>query len=84
MLTARVVNRAATFVFMIDERFFGVVTAYVPGSAAAQYSFTSSLPVQVLKSLAPTLQSLVNTPQTPTVEARTSEPVSRSTLPGRQ
>jgi membrane peptidoglycan carboxypeptidase len=84
MLTARVVNRAATFVFMIDERFFGVVTAYVPGSEAAHYSFTSSLPVQVLKSLAPTLQALVNAPQTPTVEARTSAPVSRSTLPGRR
>jgi membrane peptidoglycan carboxypeptidase len=84
LLTSRVVNRAATFVFMIDERFFGVITAYVPGSEAAQYSFTSSLPVQVLKNLAPTLQSLVNTPQTPTVEAKTSSSVSRSTLPGRR
>jgi membrane peptidoglycan carboxypeptidase len=83
LLTARVINRTATFVFMIDERFFGVVTAYVPGSEAAQYGFTSSLPVQVLKNLAPTLQSLVNTPQTPTVEASTSGPVSRRILPGR-
>jgi membrane peptidoglycan carboxypeptidase len=58
LITSRVVNRAATFVFMIDERFFGTITAYVPGAEAARYRFTSALPVQVLKFLAPQLQPL--------------------------
>jgi cell division protein FtsI/penicillin-binding protein 2 len=69
LLTSRVVNRAATFVFMLDDRFFGTVTAYVPGSEAAQYSFTSALPVQVLKSLALTLQPLLNGPVGTSIEA---------------
>jgi hypothetical protein len=50
-----VVSRAATFVFFLGDRFFGVVTAYVTGPEAARYQFTSALPVQVLKSLAPIL-----------------------------
>jgi membrane peptidoglycan carboxypeptidase len=52
---SRVVSRAATFVFFLGDRFFGVVTAYVTGPEAARYNFTSALPVQVLKSLAPIL-----------------------------
>jgi membrane peptidoglycan carboxypeptidase len=52
---SRVVSRAATFVFFLGDRFFGVVTAYVTGPEAARYHFTSALPVQVLKSLAPIL-----------------------------
>ena len=52
---SRVVSRAATFVFFLGDRFFGVVTAYVTGPEAARYQFTSALPVQVLKSLAPIL-----------------------------
>jgi membrane peptidoglycan carboxypeptidase len=55
LVGSRVVSRAATFVFFLGERFFGVVTAYVTGPEAARYHFTSALPVQVLKSLAPTL-----------------------------
>jgi membrane peptidoglycan carboxypeptidase len=51
----RVVSRAATFVFFLGDRFFGVVTAYVTGPEAARYHFTSALPVQVLKGLAPSL-----------------------------
>ena len=52
---SRVVSRAATFVFFLGDRFFGVVTAYVTGPEAGRYEFTSALPVQVLKSLAPIL-----------------------------
>jgi len=52
---SRVVSRAATFVFFLGDRFFGVVTTYVTGPEAARYQFTSALPVQVLKSLAPIL-----------------------------
>jgi hypothetical protein len=47
-LGARAVSRAGTFVFMIDNRFFGTLTAYVIGPESAQYRFTSALPVQIL------------------------------------
>ncbi len=56
---SRVVNRTATFVFMIGDRFYGTVTAFVPGRQAAAYRFTSALPVEVLKRLAPTLVPLL-------------------------
>jgi hypothetical protein len=59
LIESRVVNRAATFVFMIDGRFFGNVTAFVPGADAAQYHFTSSLPVRVLGLLLPELEPLL-------------------------
>ena len=59
LVSSRVVNRSATFMFHIDERFFGTVIAYVPGPQAAAYDFTSGLPVQLLKLLAPTLLPLI-------------------------
>jgi membrane peptidoglycan carboxypeptidase len=55
LVSSRAVSRAATFVFMIGERYFGTVTAYVMGEKADEYAFTSSLPVQVLKVLSPLL-----------------------------
>ncbi|MDO8456460.1 MAG: transglycosylase domain-containing protein [Burkholderiaceae bacterium] len=60
LIASRVVNRSATFVFNIDERFFGTIIAYVPGAQAAAYDFTSGLPVQLLKVLAPKLMPLIN------------------------
>lgn len=60
LIESRVMNRAATFVFFLGERFFGTVTAYVAGPDAARYSFTSALPVQLLKTLAPTLMPLMD------------------------
>jgi len=59
LIESRVINRAAVFVFFIGDRFFGTITAYVPGAAAAGYGFTSSLPVQVLKMMAPTLKPMI-------------------------
>ncbi|MFA5082732.1 MAG: transglycosylase domain-containing protein [Hydrogenophilaceae bacterium] len=59
VLESRVVNRVATFAFFIGRHFYGVVTAYVPGAQAANYKFTSALPVQLLKSMAPILRPLV-------------------------
>ncbi len=53
----RPVNRTATFVFYVGDRYFGVVTAYVPGPAAGEYHFTSSLPVSVLKLAAPLIRA---------------------------
>ncbi|HEY3168834.1 MAG TPA: glycosyl transferase family 51, partial [Candidatus Binatia bacterium] len=55
IITSRATNRTATFVFYIGERYFGVITAYVQGREADNYHFTSSLPVTLVKLLAPTL-----------------------------
>lgn len=48
-------SRTATFVFYIGPDYFGTLTAYVGGEQAGAFSFTSALPVQVLKGMAPTL-----------------------------
>jgi hypothetical protein len=55
LLESRAVNRTATFAFFLGERHFGVLTAYVPGPISDSYSFTSALPVQILKTMAPEL-----------------------------
>ncbi|MBU4114930.1 MAG: transglycosylase domain-containing protein [Gammaproteobacteria bacterium] len=59
LLESRVAGRSATFVFNICERFFGSITAYVQGPQAANYDFTSALPVQLLKVLSPSLMPLI-------------------------
>jgi len=56
---SRVINRAAVFVFFIGDGFFGTITTYVPGPVAAGYDFTSSLPVKILKIMAPTLKPMI-------------------------
>jgi len=58
LVRERVMNRTATFVFFIGDRFYGTVTAFVPGENAAKFSFTSSLPVELLRQLGPLLQPL--------------------------
>ena len=55
IISSRAINRTATFVFYIGENHFGALTAFVPGRAAEGYRFTSALPVQVLKGMAPIL-----------------------------
>ena len=59
VLTSRVVNRTATLVFFIGDRFFGTMTALVRGSAGADYSFTSALPAQLVKVMSPRLASVL-------------------------
>ena len=59
LIESRVINRASVFVFFIGERFFGTISAYVPGPMAADYGFTSSLPVQILKMMAPILTPMI-------------------------
>jgi membrane peptidoglycan carboxypeptidase len=56
------ISRAAVFTFFLGDRFFGVITAYVAGPDAERYHFTSSLPVQIIKFLEPTLAPLLNKP----------------------
>ena len=61
LIESRAVNRSATFVFLIGDRFFGTMTAYVAEPYADKYRFTSGLTVQLLKSLTPALLPLLQT-----------------------
>lgn len=62
VIESRVVNRTASFAFILGERFYGVLTAHVQGEQAAKFGFTSSLPVAILKVLAPSLMPLISAP----------------------
>jgi len=68
LIESRAVNRTATFVFYIGDRFFGTMTAFVQGPEADNYRFTSALPAQLLKSLAPALQPLIDPSTTHTAD----------------
>jgi membrane peptidoglycan carboxypeptidase len=59
LLESKVMNRVATFAFFIGARHYGVITAFVPGEEAGNYHFTSGLPVQLLKTMAPNLMPLL-------------------------
>ncbi len=59
LIESRYVNRTATFVFNIGERFFGTMIAYVHGPESENYDFTSALPVQLVVSLAPSLMPMI-------------------------
>jgi membrane peptidoglycan carboxypeptidase len=62
LIGSEVRSRTASFVFFIGDRWYGTITAHVVGPDAARYRFTSALPTQLFKSLAPTLQPLVSRP----------------------
>ena len=62
LIESRYVNRSATFVFNIGERFYGSMTAYVHGPQSENYDFTSALPVQLLATLAPSLMPMIEPP----------------------
>jgi len=73
---SKVVNRSATFVFYIGDRFYGTLTAFVPGADAAHFDFTSALPVSILRLLLPSLEPLVTAPaMEPPVSAKMGAPV---------
>jgi membrane peptidoglycan carboxypeptidase len=55
----RVIDRTATVVFFIGDHFYGTITAFVSGAVADRYDFTSSLPLQILTMLGPTLEELI-------------------------
>jgi membrane peptidoglycan carboxypeptidase len=59
--SSRAVNRTATFAFYIDDRYFGVITAFVGGREADRYSYTSALPVSVLKLFSPAINTRLAT-----------------------
>lgn len=75
--SSRVVNRTATFAFYIGDRFFGVLSAHVPGPEAANFDFTSALAAELLKVLAPSLVPMIErsgAALAPIVESSTSPP----------
>lgn len=52
-------SRTATFVFYLGDNHFGTLTAFVPGKSAENFSFTSALPLQVLKGMAPIISPYI-------------------------
>jgi membrane peptidoglycan carboxypeptidase len=74
LIESRAVNRSATFVFLIGDKYFGTITAYVHEPYAADYNFTSALTVQLLKSLIPALQPLVTQQVTKSAAAPKTKP----------
>ncbi|HEV2300395.1 MAG TPA: transglycosylase domain-containing protein [Stellaceae bacterium] len=63
LIAQRIVDRTATFVFYLGDRFFGTITAYVPGAVAGQYHFSSALAVHVMRALEPALAPLIDGPR---------------------
>lgn len=61
---AQALSRTATLVFYLGERHFGTLTAFVPGSEAKNFKFTSALPAQVLKGMAPILEPYLQESET--------------------
>jgi membrane peptidoglycan carboxypeptidase len=55
LISSRVVNRTATFAFVLGDRHYGTVMIHAQEPDAARFRFTSALATQVLKSLAPVL-----------------------------
>ncbi len=55
-IKARALSRTATLVFYLGDNHFGTLTAFVMGDAAKDFAFTSALPGQVLKGMAPILE----------------------------
>jgi membrane peptidoglycan carboxypeptidase len=70
LISSRIVDRSATLVFFIGERFFGTIMAYVHEPDAEKYKFTSALPAQLLKALTPVLRDLVDQPACELARAR--------------
>jgi cell division protein FtsI/penicillin-binding protein 2 len=73
--SSRVVDRTATFVFFLGNRFYGTVTVYVPGPYAARFHYTSALAVQFLKVLKPDLASLIDQPERQAAPVASSPPM---------
>jgi membrane peptidoglycan carboxypeptidase len=74
IVSSRVVSRTGAFVFYIGDRYFGTIVAYVQEPYAARYKFTSALPAQLLKALAPTLLPLLNEEHSCSVPAAMARP----------
>jgi membrane peptidoglycan carboxypeptidase len=77
LIASRVVNRTATFAFFIGDRFFGVISAHVPGADAAKFHFTSALAAELLKIVSPSLAPILEQQEnglTPILDPRDPPP----------
>jgi membrane peptidoglycan carboxypeptidase len=72
VLKSEAVSRTATFAFLLGDRFYGVIGAYVKGPESADYKFTSALATQVFKLLTPALAPLLEPEPEPGPKAPTS------------
>ena len=59
MIKSKVMSRTAAFVFLIGDKYFGTVIAYVPGQQAESYKFTSALPVQIFRHLTTSMKTVL-------------------------
>jgi membrane peptidoglycan carboxypeptidase len=59
LISSRAINRTASFVFVVGERYFGMISAYVDGEVAGEYSFTSTLALQAFRHVADAIEPLV-------------------------
>jgi membrane peptidoglycan carboxypeptidase len=59
LIASHPVDRTATLVFFLGDRFFGTVGAYVAGPDAGKSDFTSALTVELLRALSPALEDLM-------------------------
>ncbi|MEO8225742.1 MAG: hypothetical protein ABI661_13135, partial [Gammaproteobacteria bacterium] len=91
--SSRVLNRTGVFVFYLGDRYFGTLTAVVPGPEAARYEFTSAIATQVLKNLLPELKpelfpdgipAPIPASGGPAAAGVAAEEVAPAELPGRQ
>lgn len=67
VIASKALNRTATFVFYISDRYFGVITAFVSGSDTKKYKFTSALPVSILKLLSPVINAHLTSQSEPEI-----------------
>jgi hypothetical protein len=81
IIASRALDRTATFVFFLGDRFFGTVTAYVPAPEASRYHFSSALAVQLLKALQPELQPLLGTGRAVAAAPAIAAPVQQAPSP---
>lgn len=60
LISSRVIDRSGTLVFYIGDRYFGTMMVYVHEPFAKDFKFTSAMPAQLLKVLAPAIQPLLD------------------------
>jgi hypothetical protein len=62
-IKSKVMSRTAAFVFLVGDKYFGTVIAYVPGQAAEGFKFTSALPVQIFRHLTTSMKTVIEPPK---------------------
>ncbi|TNE77529.1 MAG: penicillin-binding protein [Gammaproteobacteria bacterium] len=67
-IKSRALSRTATLVFYLGDDHFGTLTAFVTGSEAKDFKFTSALPAQVLKGMGPILEPYLQRTDTQKLE----------------